>query len=261
MRYIEAGLATTGDAFLNADLILTGVVIWVDSVLGNNSNPGTKELPVATLAQAVTNATPSNGDIIVIKAGHSETLTSSVALSKAGLRIFGLGTGSGAPNFTCNAAIDMFEITAADVMLFNLYFPAATTVAPTALIDVAGAGARVKDCTFICGAFTQYAITVAAAGTNFLLKGGSMSVSADGPDAGLLIESASATGLRVEDTIFDGSTFNWDDAAIYSTVGHLRFTYDKVRLSNNATIKHTSTAAKGIASGIIADLSSEVFFA
>lgn len=261
MRYIEAGIASTGDEFLDADLVITGAVIWVDSVLGNDANAGTKELPLATLAQAVTNATASNGDIIVLKAGHTETLTSTITISKAGLKIFGLGVGSGAPNFICNAAIDCIDVTAADVELNNLYFPAATTAISTALINAGAANLRVKGSTFVCGAFTQYGITVPAAGTNLRVLNCNFSVSADGPDAGIVVESASATGLRVEDTTFDGSTFNWDDAAIYSAVGHLNFIYDTVTLTNNARIRHTSTSAKGIVSNPIGDPAVEISLA
>lgn len=261
MRYIEAGLASTGDAFIDEELILSGSVHWVDSVAGNDANAGTKELPLATLAQAITNATASNGDVIVIKAGHTETLTSTVTISKAGLKIFGLGTGSGAPLFTCNAAIDCIQITGADVELNNLYFPAATTATATALIDVAAANVRIKGCTFVCGAFTQNAVTVPAAGTNLTIEDCNFSVSADGPDAGVLIESASATGIHIVDCTFDGSTHNWDDAAIYSTVGHLRFVYERVALQNNAKIRHTSASAKGICSDLRVDAASEVSFA
>lgn len=261
MRYIEAGLASTGDSFLNKEIITSGVVHWVHSGTGNDANPGTFELPLATLAQAVTNATASNGDIVVVKAGHAETLTGTVTLSKAGVKYFGLGSGSSAPLFTCNAAIDLISVTGADVEINNFYFPAATTATSTGLIDAAAAGLRIKGCTFVCGAFTQYAITVPAAGTNLRVENCQFSVSADGPDAGIVVESASATGLEVRNCTFDGSTHNWDDAAIYSTFAHTRFVYDTVSLTNKARIRHTSSSAKGIASNLLVDAGGEVSFA
>lgn len=261
MRYIEAGLASTGDAFLDEELITSGVVHWVHSGTGNDANPGTYELPLATLAQAVTNATASNGDIVVLKSGHAETLTSAVVLSKAGVKFFGLGSGSSAPSFTCNAAVDLIQVTAADVEINNFYFPAATTGICTGLIDAGAADLRIKGCTFVCGEFTQYAVTVPAAGTNLRIENCQFSVSADGPDAGVIVESASATGLYIANTTFDGGTYNWDDAALYSTVGHLRFVYDSVTLTNYARMRHTSSSAKGIASNLIVDAGGEVSFA
>ena len=261
MRYIEAGLGSTGDTFLNKELITSGVVLWVDSVAGNDSNAGSKELPFATLAAAISAASGSQGDVIVIKSGHTETLTSTITVNRTGLKIYGLGSGSSAPNFLCNAAIDLFSITAANVELNNLYFPAATTATCTGLIDVAAANVRIKGCTFVCGAFTQYAITIPAAGTNCRIESCTFSVSADGPDAGVIVESASAVGLYVYNCTFDGSTYNWVDAAVYSAAAHTSFVYDTLTFSNNAKLKHTSSSAKGICSNLIVDAAGEVSLA
>ncbi len=203
-KFLENGLDSTGDDVLDGEIITTGVVIWVDSVAGNDSNAGTKEAPLATLAAAHSAATAANGDIIVIKSGHTETLTSSITISKAGTKIYGLGSGSSAPNFICNAAIDCIDITGANVEINNLYFPAATTATATALINV--------------------------------------------------------IGMFVQGCTFDGSTYNWDDGAIYSAVAHTSFHYDSITLSNNAKIKHTA-AAKGVLFGTVCDESSEVSLA
>lgn len=257
-RFLENGLATTGDDLLEGEIITTGAVIWVYSVSGNDSNSGSKELPKATLAGAISAATASNGDIVVIKAGHTETLTSAITLSKAGVKIYGLGTGSGAPNFICNAAIDCIDITGADVEVNNLYFPVGTTTGNNSRINIGAARALVKDCTFVCGLYDQTTITIPAAGTYARIEGCAFSVSVDGPDSAILIESASAVGLKVKDCTFDGSTYNWDDAAIYSAQAHTNFIYEANQLSNNAIIKHTSTSAKGILFGTVCDEVSEV---
>ncbi len=259
-KFLENGLDSTGDDVLDGEIITTGVVIWVDSVAGNDSNAGTKEAPLATLAAAHSAATAANGDIIVIKSGHTETLTSSITISKAGTKIYGLGSGSSAPNFICNAAIDCIDITGANVEINNLYFPAATTATATALINVGAANARIKDCTFVCGAYTQYAITLPSAGDHVRLIDCTFSVSADGPDAGVIVESANVIGMFVQGCTFDGSTYNWDDGAIYSAVAHTSFHYDSITLSNNAKIKHTA-AAKGVLFGTVCDESSEVSLA
>lgn len=261
MRIIEAGLDTTGDDLIGTDLITSGAVLWVDSENGNDSNSGSRELPLATLAAAITEATASNGDIIVIESGHSETLTSAITVSKAGLKIFGLGSGSEAPNFLSNAAIDLFDITAANVELNNLYFLAATTATATAQVNVAADSVRIKGCTFLCGAYTQNVVTVTASGTNCRIESCAFTVTADGPDGGVLVESASAVGLYLYDCTFDGGTYNWDNAAVYSTVAHTNFIYDTVTFSNNAKLIHTSSSAKGICSGLVVAAGGEVSLA
>jgi hypothetical protein len=247
---IESGFAASGEAdeFITSDIIATGNVTWVDSVSGDNSNPGTEGQPLATLAQAITNATASNGDIILIKSGHTETLSSSVSISKAGLKIFGIGEGSEAPRFTVAAAIDGLNITGNNVEVNNLYFPVGTTTANTSRINIDARGVRVKGCTFLCGQYDLSTITITANGIDADLQSNAMTVSADGPDHGVIIENASATGIRIEDCAFNGGTYNWDLGAIYSSVAHLNFVYDSTNLTNDAAIVHTNTGAKGVLS-------------
>ncbi len=260
MKLFEEGLASTGDALLGGQFITTGAVIWVDSVAGSDAYAGDKETPLATLAAAISAATANSGDVIVIKAGHSETLTSPVTFSKAGIKVCGLGTGSGAPNFLCNAAIDCFTVTAANVEINNLYFPAGTTATNTARINVDATRVKIKGCTFVCGVYDQHTITITTNGTYARLQDCMFSVSADGPDDAVILEAA-VTGLYVQSCTFDGSTYNWDDGAIYSAQAHTNFIYDTCTLSNNARIKHTSASAKGILGGITLDENSSLSLA
>lgn len=261
MRYSEKGLASSGDAVLANELIITGSTFWVDSVNGNDANSGTKELPLATLAAAHTAATDANGDIIILKSGHSETLTSSITISKAGIKIYGLGSGEDAPNFIANAAIDVFNVTGANVELNNLYFPVGTTTGNNSRVNIDATGVRIKDCTFRCGLYDQNSITITANGTNARIEDCTFSVSADGPDSGILIESASVVGLVVEGCSFDGSTYNWDNAGLYSNQAHTNFYYSGIILANAARIHHASANAKGVVFNPRVDESSEVILA
>ena len=250
---IENGLTSDSgaDAFITSDLVINGAVIWVDSVGGSAGGAGTFEDPVDDLAQAIANATADNGDVIVIKSGHTETLTGNVSISKAGLRIFGLGTGASAPNFLCNAAIDLIGIDAESVEVNNLYFLAGTTSANTARINVAAAGAKIKNCTFLCGAQDADTITIADAGDYCTIDSCTFTVSADGPNKGISVEHAGVLGLRIENCSFNAASIGWDDAAIYSAVAHLNYVYDTVTLTNGSDIIHTA-AAKGYVTGVIA---------
>jgi hypothetical protein len=81
-------------------------------------------------------------------------------------------------------------------------------------------------------------------------------VSADGPDSGILVESADAVGLVVKDCTFNGGTYNWDDAGLYSNAAHLNFWYDTNTLTD-ARIVHAA-AAKGLISNTVASEGSSV---
>lgn len=100
-------------------------VYWVDSVNGLDGNPGTYQLPLATLNRAL--ALASANDIVMLKPGHAETITTTtnVALSTASVTILGLGYGSKRPTFTFSTnATANIPITAANVIMSNCLFVA-----------------------------------------------------------------------------------------------------------------------------------------
>lgn len=259
--FVENGLASStsgADSFLTNDIISTGTVIWVDSVNGSDAYAGTEAKPLATLGQAITNATASNGDIIVLKSGHTQTLSSSITISKAGLRIFGIGTGSAAPSFTVAANIDGINVTANDVVINNLYFPVGTTANNTSRINIDARNVRVKGCTFYCSTYDIDTITLTANAIDAKLESLAMTISGSLPQRGVSVESASAAGLYMYSCSFNGGTYNWTLGAVYSTVAHLNYFYDTITLTNDAQIVHTSTSSKGVMSNIIAGTGSAV---
>ena len=249
----DSGLVSTtsgADAFVYNPIIATGSVIWVDSVNGNDSNAGTQDLPLQSLTQAITNATANNGDIILVKSGHTKTVSSTITVNKAGLKIFGIGSSNSAPNFTLAAATDAITVSAANVEINNFYFPVGTTAVNSARINIDAANVKIKGCTFLCGADDLDTITITANGLYAIIDSCSFSVSASGPSHGISIESALAVGVRIKSCSFDGGSYNWSGAAISSTVAHTGFAYDTVTLTNRAAIIHTA-AAKGWATNII----------
>lgn len=258
---IENGLAATSegaDSFITKDIIATGAVIWVDSVNGSDSNNGLEGSPLATLAAAITAATANNGDIIVLKSGHTETLTSAITVNKAGVKIYGIGNGSSAPKFTVNASsIDGLNITANNVEINNLYFPVGTTASNSSRVNVDAANVRIKGCTFMCGQYDLSSVTLTANALYPSIESCTFTVSADGPDHGIIVENSAVVGMYVYNTTFNGGTYNWDLAGIYSAFAHLNFIYDTITLTGEAAIVHTSTA-KGILSNVIAGDGSQV---
>jgi hypothetical protein len=130
---------SVGDTLASAaPLQLSGNVWFVSSLTGTDAS-GTagqnKEKPLATLAQAVTNA--SSGDMICLLTGHTETRTSAIAISKS-LRIVGIGTTSGKPSVQLKnnqAAAALLTLSGSVSVEFrNIYFPTQTQACSATLI-------------------------------------------------------------------------------------------------------------------------------
>jgi hypothetical protein len=82
-------------------------LFWVDSN-GTANGDGTFARPYSTIDAAVGNCTADNGDMILVKAGHVETVSAAggLACDVAGISIIGLGNGKNRPriNFTATAS-------------------------------------------------------------------------------------------------------------------------------------------------------------
>jgi len=110
-----------------------GQVYWVSNATptlpgqigGSNGNPGTFNAPFSTLEYAITSCTANRGDIIFIKPGHAETISSATALSfdVAGVAIVGLGAGTKRPTFTLDtAATTTIAVSADNISISNCRF-------------------------------------------------------------------------------------------------------------------------------------------
>ncbi|CAB4135398.1 hypothetical protein UFOVP1078_5 [uncultured Caudovirales phage] len=110
-----------------------GQVYWVSNtttvlpgqVGGSDGNPGTFNAPFSTLEYAITRCTANRGDIIFIKPGHAETISSATALAfdVAGVAIVGLGAGTKRPTFTLGtAATTTIAVSADNVSISNCRF-------------------------------------------------------------------------------------------------------------------------------------------
>lgn len=135
-----------------------GKVWWVNNssvvadggIGGSNTNKGSYQQPFSTIAQAITKATASRGDIIAVMPGHSETITTDggLALSKAGICIVGLGNGSLRPKIVLDtAAAAAITVTAANVTLMNFVIEASFADITNA-IDVTAKWFSCIDCEF-----------------------------------------------------------------------------------------------------------------
>ena len=110
-----------------------GQVYWLSNatptlpgqVGGSDGNPGTFNAPFSTLEYAIGRCTANRGDIIFIKPGHAETISTATALAFdiAGVAIVGLGAGTKRPTFTLGtAATTTIAVSADNVSISNCRF-------------------------------------------------------------------------------------------------------------------------------------------
>jgi hypothetical protein len=117
----------------------------VDGAFPNGKN---REAPLATLAQALTNA--SDNDIIELMSGHTESPTTGYTINKK-LIIVGGGSAGGKPTVKmgCTAVelITRFTVTATNVEFRNIWFPKGQFSASVTML-VSAALFRCKGCYF-----------------------------------------------------------------------------------------------------------------
>lgn len=107
-----------------------GKVFWVSNATtiqpgqrgGSDGNKGTYDSPFGTIGYAVTQCTANRGDVIFVKPGHAETISTAaiLVLNVAGVAVVGLGTGSNRPTLTFTAAAANIPVTAANVTVTNI---------------------------------------------------------------------------------------------------------------------------------------------
>lgn len=156
----------TGDIWSTCSpLYASGVVWYVQSTTGTDAaSPAgrNREKPLATLAQAITNA--SDNDVIVLLQAHTETKVATFTVSKK-LTIVGEGSSSGVPTVTliCGFVGSLFTITAANVELRNIKIPTSSVANSTTRITNDQTDFVMDGCYVECGANdTAAALTLAA---------------------------------------------------------------------------------------------------
>jgi hypothetical protein len=105
--------------------LYNGAVQERDEVAGSDQNRGTFQRPFATLAGAMLQCTPGKGDIVMVKAGHVETISTTTALniSVSDVAVIGLGGGTSRPSFTLDTATTTaIKITGNNVSFQNCQF-------------------------------------------------------------------------------------------------------------------------------------------
>ncbi len=244
---------TTGDTLATAEPLITSGNIWfVYSTTGvNDVSPRglSRTEPLATLAQAITNS--SNGDIIVLLDGHTETIaTGGLTISK-NLIIVGSGSSSGLPTVKLTPFGEdavMFTISGAAVQLRNIWFEERTVDSTTnATISVTGANFQMIGCYCQLGQYDYATLSLGSGAdrarlvnTTFISTATSLTAQ---PDTGLVV-AAAISDLDIDGCVFSNGTHGFSSAyaltASAAAITRLRAQSLSMLLSANATF-HTST--------------------
>lgn len=206
---VEGGIAIRNVPILS---VHGGNVFWLDSDGGSDGNAGTFDHPFATLDYSIGKCTASNGDIIMIKPGHSETIGSAGAINfdVAGITVVGMGYGADRPTFNFTATASTILLAAAGSVFQNCLFTggidAVVTMFTVSAADCALVGCETKDVT---GQMVS-CITTTAAADRLLIKDYTHRGAAAAGGANCL-EIVGGDGITVKNFWIDG---NFSVAAI-----------------------------------------------
>ncbi len=242
--------ATQGRVFYVGSTAVPGGVAGVDAAGAYGDSPSA---PFATLDYAIGQCTASRGDVIVVLPGHAETVSATITMDIAGVRVIGLGVGRNRPTLTPTGAIDCINVTAANCRIHNLRFVAAASV--TAHINVAAADLTVTNCVIEQGAGPLRAVTVASGGDRLRMDGCQWLGTAAGPDSAIDFETSAS-----DDPVIINCEFNYR-ASAGCDEGIIRANADQVLggLIKNCTFIKADTVAidfnssASVSDGIVAN--------
>lgn len=143
-----------------------GVAYFVDigHANANADNTGKNPArPMLTLLQAINLSTASQGDVVMLAAGHAEASAAATGIltNKAGVTTIGMGRGADRATFTLTNAAGNIPISGASSRLINVLVTVSGTTDVTAGVTVSGADAELIDVELRDGAATaQFAIGV-----------------------------------------------------------------------------------------------------
>lgn len=198
---------------------MSGQVWYVNSATGVDAvSPRglTEEYPLATLAQACTNA--ASGDVIILMPYHTETVTAQIHIFAEFFTILGAGRSAGKPTVKLTNSFlagPMLLFDSFQVRMRNIWFPEPTGSSTSATVQT-DALMLVDGCYFECGGNND------AGGYGLLMDGtvanisnttfvSTATVNTNRPAEG--VYCSSTTQLSWRDVVFDGGPYGWDGYA------------------------------------------------
>ncbi len=250
------GVTIRGMPILNT---YSGKVRWVRSGGGNR---GTFDSPYATLEAAI-NASDAN-DTIMIKAGHTETISSATALNfdVAGLNIIGLGVNGTRPTFTLDTATTAkIPVSAANIAISNCVFVANFADIATVFLLTVAPGFTVERCEFrdtssILNFLTVITTTVSVDANGLVFTGNKVYSLGTTAATTMIVLAGTMDRITINDNYYVGAVLN-NTAALLEhgalNVTGLEMARNRVYRPNTDTatgailIKTTATANTGVA--------------
>lgn len=222
--------------------VYNGSALLTGQKAGSDGNKGTFDAPFATIDYAIGQCTADRGDIIFVKAGHSETITAAAGIDAdvAGIAIVGLGSGRNRPtiNFTTATTADI-DIDAANITFKNIFFDVTGIDAVVGALDVNAADFTLEGCEVLMadsgGQAVEFIVTATAADRMAVLNnvirapnaGANNAVSIEGTPDGIVI-----AGNRIYG--------DFADACIHNPTGNVatNLVIDSNYLQNDQTGDH-----------------------
>jgi hypothetical protein len=213
------GVSSLAPRARGRDYYVSSTIGAASTSTGGRSAKSYKEAS-STLAGALHKVTAGQGDRIIILEGHTETISSSTALtlSKAGVEIIGLGRGVNRPTFTLDTATD-------------------------ATINVTAARVTIRNCIFSANFADIVSFFTLTAAKSFMLEGCKFQATATNMNALYVVDtnatSEDAAGLRIENCEWvepDLATVGW--IKMDGTNDNVKFldNYSNLGVNNNKSL-------------------------
>jgi hypothetical protein len=233
---------TVGDSLAQAEsLQVSGNVWYVDTADGTDAvSPAglNATAPLQSLSQAITNA--ADHDIIVMLQNNGAGLTGALTISKS-VTIIGAGSSAGRPANslyrTGGANVSLLTISASNVQLRNLYFPATDTSSVSAYrINVGNSNFRMVGCYVECGPYDAGpALGFQIASDRAEIRNCTfVSTSLTNPPESA-IKSPAQNGMRIFSTTIDGGRVGFSNYYAVQLLGAItRLEVENLSLLNGA---------------------------
>ena len=233
-----------------------GKTFWVDSVNGSDGNNGNQTYPLGTIAKALTLCSDDRGDIIMVAAGHAETIVndSTLDLNIDGVQIIGMGVEESRPTITFATATSALVILSASNSLLHNFRFVCNIASQDYMLEIKGANNTISNCSFEEGSATGLTmIAVAGASANDSDKTKIINCNFNAPTAGNYDQAILLNKVN-DKVVIDGCTIygDFDEACIQNPTATIltNLTIKNCILSNLQSGQHAIqlvSACTGIA--------------
>jgi hypothetical protein len=245
------------------ETMFSGKVFWVgnpstlqlgEKIANDTVNRGTFLEPFSTVDFAVGQCLAGRGDMILIKPGYSQSLTTAdgVDVDVADVRIVGLGRGLKRAKFIYDNAAGEFVIGAANVRIENLWFvPSVTGVTLGIDVEAAADGYEIVGCRFgdaETAGTDEFLISIKvnAGADNGLIQSNYIDMGTAGAATGITVATSIGTQIRENVIMGDYSTAN---IAFITTAPVATHIMDNVLINGVVGGLNTEPAIEGLTGG------------